>query len=131
MARTHSPGPVDPIEAMARILVAALLPALEAAMLAGLTYRQTMADARRVYAQQWLAAHGPEIAARAGEILSHVGPAAILTPYGRELFLAEYPPGAIPNAAALIANDNAPPPHVGIVRRAARTLIGLFRWPPG
>lgn len=123
-------GTVEPVEAMARALIAALLPALEAAMLGGLTYRQTMAEASRQYGPAWMVRYGADVAFRAMQILDHVGPAAILTPCGRELFLREYPLAAIPKGALPGANDNAPPPLMGIGQRLLQAWVSFWRWPP-
>ena len=111
---------LDPVEAMARALVAALFPFLEAAMAGGLTYRQAMADARRDAVRIWLEQHGPAVATRAREILEHVGPAAILTPYGREVFFREYPLGAIPKCPPPEASGDAQ--SLGIISLIPRLL---------
>lgn len=121
-------GAQYPAEAMARALVVGLLPVLEAAMARGLTYRQTMADARALYPAEWRKAHGAAVAARAAEILEAVGPAAILTPYGREVFLREYPLGAMP--APPVANEKRPTPREGIGRRLRQAWVSFWRIPP-
>jgi len=128
MACTFRPGSSDPVEATARVLVVGLLPVLEAAMMAGLTYGQMMDRAREVYLPHWRKWQGDTIAYRAVEILEHVGPAEILTIYGRKRFMQEYAPAIIEGLS--VANENARPSRGGIVQRVVRAVIGTFRWPP-
>lgn len=122
-------GTLDPVEAMARFLVAALLPLLEASMNSGLTYRQTMTDARGRVLPRWRDQYGAAVALRAREILDHVGPAAILTPYGRTLFLREYPLGAIPMPPPVEAIEGRTP-AVGIGRLLRRSWVAFWRVSP-
>lgn len=128
---THRPaeaiGTMTPTEAMARGLVVALLPSLEAAMLAGGRYTVAMAEAWRIVSADWQARHGATVTARAGEILRDVGPATILTPQGRAAFLEAYPLGAIPTpppAEAIV------PPREAIGGRLRQAWLCFWRVPP-
>jgi hypothetical protein len=111
---------VTPTEAMARVLVVALFPMLEAALMRGTLYRAAVAEALAHAFPMWEAQHGRAAAVRAMEILERLGSANILTPYGRELFNREYPLVPIPTRTPPEANDNTP--REGIVRRIYRFL---------
>jgi len=114
-------GTIDPHEAMARILVVALFPLLERALMRGELFHAAASEAVAHAFPMWEAQYGRAAAARAAEILGRIGPAAVLTPYGRELFDREYPLVAIPTRTPPMANDNAPTPPKGKRR-------GLYRF---
>jgi hypothetical protein len=101
----------DPLDAMARTLVVQTLPALEAALIRGVPFRAAVAAMLATVRAIWEADHGPDVARRAAEILEALGPATVLTPYGRNRFIAAGPLAAIPKHHPLRANDNAPPPR--------------------
>ena len=96
----------DPREAIASALVLALFPALEAALMRGGIYREAVEAILAEAFPGWSAEHGAPIAIRAAEIARSIGPAHVLTPYGRELYLRAYPPKAIPSRHPPEANDN-------------------------
>jgi hypothetical protein len=81
---------------MARALVVQTLPALEAALIRGVPFSAALAAMLAAVRAIWEADHGPDIARRAAEILARLGPATVLTPYGRDRFLAEGPLAVIP-----------------------------------
>lgn len=102
-------APHDPVEAIARALVLQTLPALEAALIRGVPFSAALTAMLAAVRAIWEADHGPDVARRAVEILERLGPATVLTPYGRDRFLAEGPLAVIPRRTPLGANDNATP----------------------
>jgi hypothetical protein len=113
---------------MARVLVVALFPALEDALMRGVLYRAAINEALAHAFPLWEAQHGRAAAVRAAEILERLGSATILTPYGRELFNREYPLSAVPSRVPPMANDNTPPSGKG--RRRYRFWDWLWGGPP-
>ena len=103
----------DATEATARVLVVALFPALEAALMRGQLFHDASMEALAHAMPLWDAQYGRAAAVRAAEILQRLGSATILTPYGRELFYREYPPVPIPSRVPPMANDNTPPSGKG------------------
>jgi hypothetical protein len=103
----------EQIQAFARGLVAALFPALESAMLAGLFHRAVLAQAAAAAGPGWYRAHGADVALAALAVLDGVSAAVIMCPDLREEWLASAPIEAIPvhPPAEAIAT---PPPAVEI-----------------
>jgi hypothetical protein len=131
MSRRKAPeaiATVTPTEAMARVLVVALFGELEKALMRGTLYRAAIDEALAHAFPLWEAQYGRAAAVRAWEILERLGPATILTPYGRDLFNREYPLVAIPTRTPPMANDNTPPKGNG--RRFYRFWDWLCGGPP-
>lgn len=117
---------VNDVEALARALVAALLPALAEAMLAGIMPRAVLDAAGRQALPHWYRAHGADVADAAFMMLQRLSPAVVLCEDLQDDWLragpiadlvARPPPEAIPD----------PPPLRGIAR-LRQALARPWRW---
>lgn len=101
--------PHDPIQALARALVALLFPALESAMLSGLQHRTVLAQAAGLVARPWRQAYGDRVADAALIMLSDISAAVIMCPDLQDEWLASAPVAAIPTRTPVEAIEPDPP----------------------
>lgn len=79
------PAPQQPVEEIARSLILSVAGEIEAEMMKGELLRDIRPRILARYRPTWIRWHGHEAAAYAERWLDTLGPAAILTPYGRDL----------------------------------------------
>jgi hypothetical protein len=96
---------------MARALVLAAMPALSAALMRGTVYQRAAEQYLSVAMPGWIARRGEAVAARAAANLRRINAATVLTPYGLELWMREYPLVGIPRLTPPEANDNTKTPR--------------------
>lgn len=116
----------DDVEALARALVAALLPALADAMLAGIMPRAAFEAAGRQALPHWHRAYGVDVADAAFMMLQRLSPAVVLCEDLQDEWLAA---GPIADLAARPPPEAIPdPPPLRGIARLRQALARPWRW---
>jgi hypothetical protein len=119
----------ETLDAIARALVLAMFPAIEAALLDGLRYRDILAATAAEAGPAWSRDYGPDVAAAALRTLATLPIDAPFTAPGRRRWIEAAPVGPLPPRTPVVEIAAAPPVEAiggwrqfwaGLLRGAAR-----------